>query len=265
MVRPVLDYCDVVYDNAPAYLKILLESLQRRAALICTGAYRHTETSLLLSDLKWRTLKERRLEHKLVLFFKIYHGIYPPYLHDLLPPLNTYNYNLRGQHEYKIPFFRLNMTSCFFFPSTAKVWNTLPPPTKNATSINSFKCLVSGIRPKASKYNNSCSGKKGNWITRLRLGLSPLNYHRFKYNLVSVPYCNHCPNVIETTDHFFFECPIYATPRLAFLKILSDLGININNRSETIREILYGDNFIQSPNSIIEPTITFLTVCNRFK
>ena len=66
-----------------------------------------------------------------------------------------------------------------------------------------------------------CTGKKGNWLTRLRLGLSPLNEHRFKYHLVSDPFCAFCNNIRETTEHFFFDCPKYATPRLAFLSTLT--------------------------------------------
>ena len=102
------------------------------------------------------------------------------------------------------------MTTCSFFPTTAKVWNTLPPPVRDATSIYSFKRLAFGIKQRTSKYNNACSGKKGNWITRLRLQLSPLNQHRFRYNLVSVPYCDYCRNTPESTEHFFFDCPKYA-------------------------------------------------------
>ena len=69
----------------------------------------------------------------------------------------------------------------------------------------------------------------------------------------------------ESTEHFFFDCPKYATPRVSFLQALSDIGINILDRDETLHEILYGSNFYQSPNLIIDPVITYMSVTNRFK
>ena len=264
MVRSVLEYCDVVYDNSPAYLKLVLESVQRKAAIICSGAYRHTETKLLLRDLSWNTLGDRRLLHKLTLFYKIYYQIYPAYLYAILPPKFTPTYNFRNNYEFKIPFNRLNCTSGSFFPSTAKVWNTLSPPVRQAESILTFKRLICPpLRP--NKYYSSCIGKEGNWITRLRLGLSPLNSHRFTYHLIGEPYCPYCVNVPETTDHFLLTCPQYATARRDFLSSLSDIGVNINNRNDIINDILHGMNFQHSPNIVINLTIIYLKSTGRFK
>ena len=58
MVRPILEYGDIIYDNCPAKTSIAIERVQRRAAIICTGAYRHTETQRLLQDLGWETMTE---------------------------------------------------------------------------------------------------------------------------------------------------------------------------------------------------------------
>ena len=264
MVRPVLEYCDVVYDNSPAYLKLVLESVQRKAAIICSGAYRHTETKLLLRDLSWNTLGDRRLIHKLTLFYKIYYQIYPAYLYAILPPKSIPTYNFRNNYEFKIPFYRLNCTSGSFFPSTAKVWNTLSPPVRQAESIVTFKRLICPpLRP--NKYYSSCIGKEGNWITRLRLGLSPLNSHRFTYHLIGEPYCPFCVNVPETTDHFLLTCPQYAAARLDFLRSLSDIGVNINNNNDIINVILHGVNFQHSPTTVINLTIIYLKCTGRFK
>ena len=261
----MLEYCDVIYDNSPAYLKIQLENVQRKAALLCTGAYRHTETRLLLDELTWTTLGKRRHDHKLALFYKIYHNIYPSYLRALFPPLNAPNYRLRVTPEFKLPIYRLNATIGSFFPSTAKVWNTLSPPIKDSPSITIFKRHLTGPKKRTNMFFNSCTGKKGIWITRMRLGLSPLNYQRFRYNLVSEPYCPHCPNTLETVEHFILECPYYATPRITYLQKLTDIGININDKKKTINEILYRLSFKTSPEVILDPTKVYLSVTNRFK
>ena len=58
-IRPVLDYGDIIYD---AYLKPesgAIEKCQRKAALICTGAFRHTSNERLLNELGWEKMKKK--------------------------------------------------------------------------------------------------------------------------------------------------------------------------------------------------------------
>ena len=51
MIHPILEYGNVLYNNAPKKLLRLVDQVQRRAALICTGAYRHTESTILMREL----------------------------------------------------------------------------------------------------------------------------------------------------------------------------------------------------------------------
>ena len=60
------------------------------------------------------------------------------------------------------------------------------------------------------KYNVLCI-----WLTRLRLGLSPLKQHQFQNNFIVDPNCKHCINTPETTEHFFFKCLKYTEARLS--------------------------------------------------
>ena len=59
MVRPIIEYGNVIYDSMSLSLGQSLEKLQRRAAIICTGAYRHTETQTLLQEVGWLSLSSR--------------------------------------------------------------------------------------------------------------------------------------------------------------------------------------------------------------
>ena len=93
MVRPVIEYGDILYDNCTLSSGQSLELLQRRAALICTGAYRHTESQDLLQELGWAPLHKRCFAHKMVHFFKIINHIYPNYLYNLLTPTANTTYN----------------------------------------------------------------------------------------------------------------------------------------------------------------------------
>jgi hypothetical protein len=48
MVRPILEYGGVLFDNCPDIHLNPLDKVQREAALVCTGAYRHTKTLNLM-------------------------------------------------------------------------------------------------------------------------------------------------------------------------------------------------------------------------
>ena len=60
MVRPILEYGDVLYANILLSIGRSIEQVQRRAALACTGGYRHTSYNNLLHDLNWEPLYTRR-------------------------------------------------------------------------------------------------------------------------------------------------------------------------------------------------------------
>ena len=93
MIRPILEYADIIFDNCSNYLSNMLEAVQRRAAIICTGAYRHTEHQTLLAELGWDTLQTRRHQHKLIHYFKIVKGHAPAYIQANIPVLTNSTIN----------------------------------------------------------------------------------------------------------------------------------------------------------------------------
>jgi hypothetical protein len=77
MILPIMEYGDIIYDgSADLHLK-RLENIQRKAALSCTGAYRHTNHERLLEELGWPLLSKRRKNHRLNMMFKIQNGLTP--------------------------------------------------------------------------------------------------------------------------------------------------------------------------------------------
>ena len=99
----------------------------------------------------------------------------------------------------------------------------------------------------------------------MRLGLSPLNSHRFTYHLVSDPFCPHCDFVPETIEHFMLFCPQYATAWTVLFNALSDIGVNVTAYSEIISETLHGINFKNNPDIILKPLKIFLKSTHRFR
>ena len=60
MTRPILEYGAAVIDSCSLNDSLKIESYQRYASLVCTGAMRRTETSKLMSELRWDSLSSRR-------------------------------------------------------------------------------------------------------------------------------------------------------------------------------------------------------------
>jgi len=71
MIRPPLEYGSVLFDNCSGTDSDLMESVQRRAAVVCTGSLRCTSTAKLMNEVGWDNLEVRRKKYKLTLFFTL--------------------------------------------------------------------------------------------------------------------------------------------------------------------------------------------------
>ena len=145
------------------------------------------------------------------------------------------------------------------------LWNNLPLTTRQSPSLNIFKKL---IIPKtiSSNYNKLCSGYYGRLLTRLRLGLSGLNAHRFKYNLHTTPICQLCYLAPEDNKHFFFSCPAHRLPRQHFINLLhSELDLDTSNQQKTLNNILYGTSNHNQYTSLLNIIYQYIEFTGRFK
>ena len=118
IIRPHLDYGDIIYDqayNEPFHQK--LESIQYNAALAITGAIRSTSRAKLDQELGLESLQERRWYRKLCYFFKIFKGQSPDYLSKILPSIKR-AYNTRNVDNILCFNTRHNFFRNSFFPST---------------------------------------------------------------------------------------------------------------------------------------------------
>ena len=80
-VRPVLDYADIIYDkpHKGSFIE-KIERVQYNACLVITGAFKGTSSERLYQELGLESLKDRRWQRKLCLFYKIEKGLSPKYL-----------------------------------------------------------------------------------------------------------------------------------------------------------------------------------------
>ena len=91
-MRPILEYCSTIWD--PHDIKKYtynLKMVQRRAARFTLGRFHNLSSPTeMLQQLQWETLVHRRRIARLVMFFKIQHGLVAvPLLRHILSPLHN--------------------------------------------------------------------------------------------------------------------------------------------------------------------------------
>jgi hypothetical protein len=94
----------------------------------------------LYEETKWEKLKDRRNNHKLVLFHKMNYNKTPQYLAELIPKTvgTRHTHTTRQINNVVNINCRTSLYSEYFMPSTVKAWNDLPLPTRNLDYCNSF-------------------------------------------------------------------------------------------------------------------------------
>ena len=98
---------------------------------------------------------------------------------------------------------------------------------KESDSINIFKEKLKRLYgPNKSKklYTHGHGWHTVNHC-RIRLGLSHLKHHLFRYNIIQSAYCGNvtCDNLPETSSHFLLYCPRYEPQRRSMLKEISKI------------------------------------------
>ena len=172
LVKPIIEYCNVIYDNCTMNESMELEKCQRRAALVCIGAYRHTKTELLLAELGWQLLTVRRKNHKLILLYKIVNGECPDYLTVVLPNRNQYNLCSADIATLPTPASRLSSKRKFFVASTMWHWDSLSEHIRSADTLSYFKILLHNKTGSSSPFLPK--------LYKYMLGKSAINHFRLR-------------------------------------------------------------------------------------
>ena len=158
-----------------------------------------------------------------------------------------------------------------FFPSTIMEWNKLDWEIKNSESIVTFKKrILSFIRPSANSTFN-CHNPRGiKLLSRLRLGLSHLREHKFKYSFQDSlnPFCSCGKGEVETSSHYLLHCSNYSEERLALLNTIRNIDMSILQLSDSkfTSVLLFGDtSFDNNKNTfILDATIDYIISTGRF-
>jgi hypothetical protein len=267
MIRPILEYGDIIFDNMPFYLSQQLENVQRRAELICTGAYRHTEHAVLLRELGWQSLTNRRYQRRLTSFYSLLNGPTPNHILPHIPTSvsNSTHHDLRNKSNLRPPQTRLHSSLNSYFPKTALDWNNIPIPIRASLSKYSFKKAITPTMI-TNPYAKTHHGKSGAWISRIRMGLSALNAQRFTYNLIESPICLLCNKASETPLHYLWECPAYMLARQIMVsRIVNETGVEQVTANNILQLTIFGNTEKSSLKTLFEITTEYMSVTARFK
>ena len=91
-----------------------------------------TLLSKLLKEVKWPSLSERRARQIIMLLQKAR-------MNQTRIPIDTLANNTRKENTYIVPHSRVNAHLYSFFPSTIRLWNSLPDNIRRTDDITNFK------------------------------------------------------------------------------------------------------------------------------
>ena len=225
-IRPIIEYCNSIFDNCSAADSARIERLQYNAARICTGALVTTSNIKLLEEVGWPTLKDRRCSKKIMVFFKAITDKLPPYASQLFTQYkNTHrNMALRRNQAFRLPLCRTSHFKSSQIPSSISIWNALSNDVTTISSVFIMKSYLKskyGVKSPAPHYY---MGKRKPCVlhTRLRLQASTLNADQFRNGFHDRPDCE-CGNSIENNSHYILHCPKFKTARAKLFVGIRDL------------------------------------------
>ena len=268
-LRPLIDYGDIIYDQPQnKSFSEKLEGVQYKVALAITGAIQGTSRDRIYQELGLESLKSRRWYKRLSCMFKIMNEHAPNYLINLIPKCEK-TIRTRNSH---IPTYHCR-TDCFkfsFFPATLSDWFNLDPSIRNSESISSFKSkLLSFIRPVQSNVYNIFDPQGLKLLTRLHLGFSHLNEHRFRHNFQDCinPLCS-CSLEIEDTSHYLLHCHNFSRYRIDLMNSVNSVRDHFESLSDSSKRdiLLYGDSRLDTNKNkfILVATINYIKHSERF-
>ena len=221
IVRSVIDYALPIYANTLKQTDLArLERVQYRAAKLVTGALHFTSKEKLNLELGWESIKKRIEFLGLCLLHKIH-------LHETRPLVRTCLTKLdwEGQNKTRSkggylphPNYGTNFLNSFF-PFISKLWNNLPLSTQSKNLIDFKIQLKADIKPIKIKHYHKGSKHSNSLLTRLRVGRSSLNLHRFTIGQEEKPECI-CHAKEESAKHYLLDCFLYSAERQILYKLV---------------------------------------------
>ena len=129
--------------------------------------------------------------------------------------------------------------------------------------------IVKFIRSSPNSVYNRDNPKGLKFVTRLRLGLSHLREHKFKYSFQdTINLLCSCGIDIESTEHFLLHCPKFVNERRILLSTIGNINYKLleNTDSNLTQTLLFGNTLfdITDNTNILNAIINFILLTIRF-
>ena len=185
-------------------------------------------------------------------------------------PKVTHHYQTQNSEDLATYQTRTNIFKYPFFPYSVMEWNKLLSSTHNSTYPVFGNHVLKFIWPVSNPVYNIQNYVGLKLLTRLRLGLSHLNEHRFNHNFQNCinPLCT-CGLEVESTLYFFLCCHHYHNIRAKLLNSLEVIDTNLLKLSEEqlTKVLLYGFSQLdQNQNrNILNSSIKYIVESKHFE
>ena len=204
------------------------------------------------------------------MFFKIKTTQIPKYLYELIPS-ESHIYSTRNSENVETYYCRTDQFKYSFFPYSIIEWNKLDINLHNAKSFLIFRNSLLKIgRPMQNSIYNIHDPVGIKYLTRLRLGLSHLNEHKFRHNFQDClnPLCS-CSLEVETTNHYFLHCHYYNDIRKTLLdtvKEITNICLSDFSDESLVNLLLHGNSIysLEENKEVIKAFINFILSSQSF-
>ena len=142
LVRPQVEYASPVWSPHTDKNINKIEAVQRRASRWVTHDYSsYSSVTQMIDTLGWRSLEQRRADARLIMFYKIVHG-----LAEI--PLSSYIHTQTRMTRTTHPchFIQIQTTANYykysFFPLAIVQWNNLPTSAVLSEDLTMFRSAI---------------------------------------------------------------------------------------------------------------------------
>ena len=218
----------------------------------------------------WESLSSRRWCRRILQIHKILSNKTPSYLKDKLPRYRRPLYSQEINNTFYEPRCRSQRYMNSFFPDAITSWNNIITYFENIPSYSILKNhLLTLIKPKKKSIFGIHDPQGLRKLFQLRVGLSPLSYHKRCHNFIDTPSDNcFCHQGIEDTKHFLFSCILFVNQRATLIATITEIlrKYNLNQLINKENLYLYGNEAIDpvDNNKIILSTIKYIKDTERF-
>ena len=161
LVRPHLDYCDIIYHIPsrlnPAPLGMTLNSvmekverIQYQSALAISGGWQGSNRAKLYEEMGWESLSDRCMGRRNLKIHKIVNNKTPSYLNNKLPPNSGALFSGNTRNTFRQIICKSNRYMNSFFPDAVASWNIFIKHFDDVPSFDILKnilILFSDLRP----------------------------------------------------------------------------------------------------------------------